>query len=348
MLNVLLIFSHKDIGGAERSLTKMAIANDNNKVNYQLATFSAKGKWSNWLDTLNINYAIFNNNLLKVIKYIKKEQIDAIYIVGFRLSVYLRLLKFLYPKTKLVQGIRWNPDSQSKLDKYFRVFEKKNSSLLDGYITNSSIAKKTLLKLGIKTNIKVIYNGLSGINTSIKSKTNNQVICIANLSNRKGHIEFLKVIKLVIKKITNTKFIFIGRDELNGEFQKAINSNNLDKNVIYLGFQEDISKFLSSSDLFVLPSLYGEGCPTSILEAFSYKLPIIAHNIDGIPELVKNNIEGLLYDVGDNKNMANGIIDLLTNSKKAVQMGEAGFYKLQHKFSLQNMLSQHNNFFLNL
>ena len=72
-----------------------------------------------------------------------------------------------------------------------------------------------------------------------------------------------------------------------GKLKKLFKKNNLDKVVTYLGFITNIDKYFQSSDIFILPSIEREGCPTSILEAMSYAKPTIAFNIDGIPELIK-------------------------------------------------------------
>jgi glycosyltransferase involved in cell wall biosynthesis len=94
--------------------------------------------------------------------------------------------------------------------------------------------------------------------------------------------------------------------------------------------------------------LYGEGCPTSILEAFSFSLPVVAYQIDGIPELVTHGVDGLLCSAGDIEAMADGIITLLLDSESAIKMGAFGRQKVKDHFLLTNMLNKHNEYFLGL
>jgi glycosyltransferase involved in cell wall biosynthesis len=115
-----------------------------------------------------------------------------------------------------------------------------------------------------------------------------------------------------------------------------------------LGFQANVGEFLVNSQLFVLPSQYGEGCPTSILEAYSYSLPVIAYRVDGVPELVTHNVDGLLFDVGDKQAMALGIISLLLDSKAAMEMGRLGRDKIEDNFLLEKMVNEHNSYFIKL
>ena len=174
------------------------------------------------------------------------------------------------------------------------------------------------------------------------------VITLANLSKRKGHKEYINVILEIVKKIPDAQFIFLGNDNLNGEIQKLIKDIGLSSNINYLGFHEDIQPFLNQSKVFVLPSLYGEGCPTSVLESFSCSVPVIAFRIDGIPELVSHNIDGILVKAGDDIGLGKAIEDLLLNPIKAEVMGRKGYIKVKEQFLLSSMLDKHNSYFLKL
>ena len=253
-----------------------------------------------------------------------------------------------FSKSLLVQGVRWNPNSQSMLDKVFRVLERLFGFLLDGYIVNSDSARQSLKKLK-KKNTTLIYNGISVTQQINLTKTiNKNVVTVANLSNRKGYEDYLKAIVIVVNKIPESQFLFLGKDNLDGKIQQLIIDNNIENSVQYLGFQEKIDEFLENSAVFVLPSLYGEGCPTSILEAFSFSLPVIAYKIDGIPELVTHDVDGLLFDVGDINALAGGIINLLLDSDKATKMGGLGYQKIKDYFLLDDMVKKHNDYFLGL
>ena len=346
--SVLLLFSSSEIGGAERSLSRMAFSNSNPSVSYQLATFGSAGSWSSWVESKSIECHCFNYKTLLLLKHINLHKPDVIYIIGFRLSVLLRFYCKFFTKNLLIQGVRWNPNTKSKLDKTFRFIESFFSFMLDGYIVNSKSAAKVLNSIS-NNKVEVIYNGISYFpNRIIDLPKKNYIITVANLSQRKGYKEYLKVIKNIVKQLPDVQFLFLGYDNLNGQIQKIIKNEKLSSNVEYLGFQDDIGTFLNESSIFVLPSLYGEGCPTSILEAFSYKLPVIAYAIDGIPELVSNNVDGVLVDSNKSNSLEYAIKDLLLDPVRVKKMGENGYQKVHNNFLLINMLEKHNSFFLGL
>ena len=195
----------------------------------------------------------------------------------------------------------------------------------------------------------MIYNGISYLpDRFIDLPKKNYVITVANLSERKGYKEYIKVIQNIVKQLPDAQFLFLGYDNLNGQIQKLIKKENLSSNIKYLGFQENVGTFLNESSIFVLPSLYGEGCPTSILEAFTYKLPVVAYAIDGIPELVSHNVDGVLVDTAKSNSLEYAIKDLLLDPVRVKKMGENGFRKVNDNFSLTNMIEKHNSFFLDL
>ena len=81
----------------------------------------------------------------------------------------------------------------------------------------------------------------------------------------------------------------------------------LEAAIDWVGFQRDIDGQLAQMDLLVLPSLFGEGLPMVVLEAMSAGLPVVAADVEGIPEAVRDGREGLLVAPGDPQELA-GVI----------------------------------------
>ena len=77
---------------------------------------------------------------------------------------------------------------------------------------------------------------------------------------------------------------------------------------------KDISGVFSEIDVLVLPSIWNENCPWTILEAFSTKTPVIASRIGGIPELVKDKENGLLFEPGDSSELYDKMRIFINNS----------------------------------
>ena len=243
-VNVLLLFSSADIGGAERSLSRMALFNKDSSVKYQLATFGSNGAWSSWVESNGDICQCFSGRISRLIRYIHINKIDVVYMIGFRLSLLLRFILPIFFRVKLVQGVRWNPVSATALDRIFRFTERFLSFLVDGYIVNSASAALTLSDLSIDS-VELIYNGIPRIPKNIAYGRNKTVITVANMSNRKGYVEYLDVISDICTKVPEASFVFLGKDNLDGKIQRLIGKKGLSKNAEYYGFQEEIEPFMS-------------------------------------------------------------------------------------------------------
>ena len=359
-MKVLIIFSG-DLGGAERSLSRMVFAS-NSTIEYQFATIKAGGPWYVWVRSQGVDPLVFGRagshyagcallSIVRLLCYLRSNPVDIVYICGVRASTIFRCLGFLAPTTLHIHAVRSNPGSNSRFDCFFRLVERTTGFLVDAWITNSQVAKTTLIqRCGVaEDRIHVVYNG---VNVPQKKLPNFnarplEVLTIANLRPSKGHIEYLAVIQAVIRRVPGARFVFIGRDDMHGEFQRAIERTGLGEYVGYEGFQTDVAPWLRRARLFVLPSLFSEGCPTSILEVFSYAVPVVAYAIDGVPELVDNGSDGYLTEVGDEA-FADRIVELLLDSAKAEAFGHRGRLKVSSRFVLDSCVSEHEKVFRQL
>jgi glycosyltransferase involved in cell wall biosynthesis len=73
------------------------------------------------------------------------------------------------------------------------------------------------------------------------------------------------------------------------------------------GFQQDINRELAAMDLFVLPSLFGEGLPMVVLEAMAAGVPVVATRVTGTPEAIRDGLDGLVVEPGDGAALAGAV-----------------------------------------
>ena len=197
--------------------------------------------------------------------------------------------------------------------------------------------------------IKVIHNGLAVKPTNIPRlyERSLNIVTVANLIPYKGHLEYLSAIKKVLQEIPDVHFTFIGRDDMNGKVQSAIIEWDLSENVTCVGFQEDISSWMKDARLLVLPSLK-EGVPTTVLEAMSYGVPVIAYNVGGLPELIRHEQDGLLVPAKDTKCLAMSIIKLLKENDLANKLSISSLARIDTEFQLNTCVAKHQDALLSL
>ena len=96
--------------------------------------------------------------------------------------------------------------------------------------------------------------------------------------------------------------------------RQLVNDLKLHDAIDWIGFTEDVPGELARMDLFVLPSLFGEGLPMVVLEAMASGLPVVGTLVEGVPEAVRANVDGVLVPPRDPQALANGIQEVISGA----------------------------------
>lgn len=252
-----------------------------------------------------------------------------------------------------------NPDS-SKLKKNIYIFLE---SILSRYFTTKTInvshgERKIALdyKLDKEEKFIVIYNGIEKNNIVSESKRSilmNEfniakddivVGVIARLNKQKDPDTFIDIAKFVLSKYDKVKFIYVGDGELYNHINDRINKLNLNKNIILTGFRKDTEDILDIFDIFLTTALY-EGMPYALIEASRAKLPIIATNITGNNEIVKNNENGYLFNRYDIEDESLKIINIIKDKNKLLEMSNKSYEFFENDFTINIMIDKYEKLY---
>jgi len=123
------------------------------------------------------------------------------------------------------------------------------------------------------------------------------IICVGSIQPRKGQDILIDNIAPILHKNRHMCLYLVGSD-MGGwilQLKKKIKQQNLTSQIHFVSFQTNAMSWIYAADLLVVPSR-AEAMPLVILEAMSLKTPVLASNIDGIPELIKDKTTGWLFD----------------------------------------------------
>ena len=165
-----------------------------------------------------------------------------------------------------------------------------------------------------------------------------------------GPLDISKFDKIEDVKQKGNQVIYIGRDsyEKGIDILKKIESK-IDGNVIYctdLSWEEAM-KNLKESTILVAPSRM-ESIPQVIKEAFFLKIPVIATNVGGIPELIENGKTGILVSPEDPESLQQEIQNLLKDPSKQYQISENAFEFIMKNYTWESLLQKYKKFYQNL
>jgi len=162
---------------------------------------------------------------------------------------------------------------------------------------------------------------------------------IARFHREKGHSILIDASPGILDRFPKAKILLVGEGDTRAAIEEEVHTLGLSDSIMFAGIRQDIPRVLSALDLFVLPSLW-EGMPIVILEAMAAGLPVVATRVGGIPEVVEDGVTGLLVPPRDPEALAEAIIALLQDRKRAEAMGRAGRKRVEKHFSAERMVHQ--------
>jgi len=185
-----------------------------------------------------------------------------------------------------------------------------------------------------------------------KNKTTNgriiQFLFLGKIVDGKGVFDLINMAYHHKDYLNDKAKIIIGGNGEVDRLQSEIKRMNIDSIIRYAGWVSGSKKddLLIDSDVYILPS-YNEGLPISILEAMSYKMPIITTSVGGIPTIVQNNVNGILIQPGDQETLFEGIKYFIDNIEKIKDYGQASFEIVQD-FLPEKVIGDLHNIYVNV
>jgi len=290
--------------------------------------------------------------LIKLIEVCIQKRPDAVYLVVNSYWAFLKTIFFIiiarFFDTKVIFHLhggafdKWYSKRSKILKKFIRFFMSQGSCI----IVLSEFWKNFLSQIGLpEDKVFVVNNPVGRLfwnyrlnrNLSIhkKGKTPLNFVFTGLICKRKGLLELMDAISIVVKKSRDVYFKFIGRKHTR-EAKNIIEQykkNGLLEHCCFLGEKsgEALIEEMARGDVFILPS-YVENYPVAIVEAVVVGLPIISTTVGGIPEIVEDGVNGFLVSPGDTTKLAEKMLYLAENENVRKEMISEN-HKLADKFS---------------
>lgn len=167
------------------------------------------------------------------------------------------------------------------------------------------------------------------------------ILSVGRLVEKKGFQDLLQALLIVKEKGEDFQCAIYGDGPLCNELRDWIAEHNMAGEVLLMGdrTQQELISVYQNATFFILTPVQTEdgdrdGIPNVIVEAMVMGLPVITTAVSGIPELVENNRNGLLYQPHDVEGISSGIIELLHDTQKRRQLGSAGSKKVMEQFDI--------------
>ena len=358
-------------GGTENQIIKILNNLDDNKFEKTLLCL----KNTPWLNensdnidckVLSLNYNV-NNHLdpknflvfIKLVNLIKNINPDIV-ITFFPTSYMIGVIAAKIAGIKKILSTR--RDYGLWLNKKNKIPLKIANFFLSGIITNSELVKELVIKKEkIDFNkINVIYNGIT-INNSpqntndlhlfskkLKIPIDKKIIgIVAGLRPMKNHQTLFKAGTILKSKRSDIIYLIVGDGARREELKSLVKQLGLSNNVYFLGWQKNIKKVLNLFNIGINCS-GNEGLSNAIMEYMAYGIPCIVSDSGGNTELIKDQINGLVFKTKDEIDLAEKILLLLDNKNLQNQFKSKSKEIINTQFSINTMVTKYEKYFLDL
>jgi len=293
--------------------------------------------------------------IFRLAELMKREGIHIVHSQGGRADFFARIAAKLAKVPKVVSTVAMpveGYDVGSLRKTVYVALDRFTERFVDRFIVVSQALRKVLIldhKIAHDKVIK-IYPGIviedyhhhspsdKAIREEFRIEPDIPIVgAIGRLVWQKGFSFFIHAAKRIVKVFSDVKFLIVGEGPLHQELKMLSKRLEISEYLVFTGFRRDIPDLLSGMDILVIPSLK-EGLPAVLLEGMAMAKPIVATNIDGISEIIRDGETGLLVPPGDPEALAEAITSLLKDRDKAMTMGRAGRRLIGREFSVEEMV----------
>ncbi|MCS7245307.1 MAG: glycosyltransferase family 4 protein [candidate division WOR-3 bacterium] len=300
----------------------------------------------------SITVSIRLNKLVK--KFMSNNHFHIVHVHG-PIAVGLPSLALLYSRSINVATFH-SAHEEMLLYKIFKGYIKMYFEKLHGKIAVSELAKRSISRY-FDSNYRIIPNGIDVQRFNLHNQKisflanddSKKILFVGRIEPRKGLKYLILALNEVIKFIPNVKLVIVGDSPFKALYKQYISKDIKDK-VIFVGRvgYEELPKYYASCDVFVSPATEKESFGIVLLEAMASKIPVIASNIEGYRQVIKDEINGFLFENKNYKDLANKIIMVLKNRTLVNRVVEKAYIEVLEKYSWEVVSKKIENYYYEL
>ena len=293
----------------------------------------------------------------KLKRILKKEKPSIIYMHSSMAGAVGRIANLFNFKVKLLynaHGWYFNAIISKKKKKFYALIERilalRTTKIIN--ISKSEYDSALKYKIAPERKMCVIENGIDftkfegcdKYREETRKKYNigdNEIVIgvVGRLSEQKDPMTTIKAFNEVYKENKNVRLMYVGSGELEDEVMKYAKENNLQHLVTITGWVDNTERYIPAFDIAILPSKW-EGFGLAIIEYMACKKPIVASNVGGIADIIKDNENGFLIEKENYNRLTQKVIEILNNKEEAnsfIKNNNAVIYK----YNIKNVTDEH-------
>lgn len=355
MLKIIHIIGRLAYGGAERLLFEICQKIDKNRFDVSVIVLQENNPLAKTYEDAGVNLKFFNKKtkgdfriIKQVANYLRESKPDIVHTQlfagdywGGKAALDAKAPHIVCTKHDIMSEGYWRDRLGRKMRQKFEKVVAISEATREFLIHNEKIEPQ---------NIALIYNGIDTNRFYTKSpsifKSDELVIgSVGRLTKEKGHKHLIRACRFL--KNRDWRLILVGDGPLRQQLKSLAEVLSLSSRVEFVGEVEDVRPHLAKMDVFVLPSV-SEGLSLVILEAAAASKFVIAANVGGVPEIIDDQQNGLLFKPKNIEQLLQHLNWVDVNREQAIRMAEKLQKKIMEQFDINRTIKQYERFYENL
>ena len=149
--------------------------------------------------------------------------------------------------------------------------------------------------------------------------------------------DVLRAFRELLDQVADAWLVLVGDGPDRAHLERYAHELGVARRCLFLGYQNDVARFYEAMDTLLLPS-GNEGTPVSVIEALAAERPAVATRVGGIPDVVRDGVDGFLVEVGDASGLATRLAELAGDPALREQMGRAGRTRVLDRYAVERLV----------
>ena len=353
-MHVMHLRASNFVGGPERQILEHLRQSESESMHFSLCCFQENGQPAE-LETLAVEYGLdctcvtavwpFDlGTIRQLVRIVKDRKVSLLVTHGYKPNLLGRIATWIAGIPTIAVSRGWTYESH--LVRFYEFLDRIFLRLADAVVAVSEGQRQKILACGVRPDrVRVIHNAIDlaaypgPAEKSVRAELGipRDAILVATagrLSPEKNHLGLVEAARRVIEKMPDVHFVVFGDGFLRPKLEKTVADAGIGHRFFLPGFRSDVRSLLHEIDIFALPS-YTEGLPNVVLEAFACRKPVVATNVGGTPEVVRDGVNGFLVSEGDMGGLAEAVLSLSGDAELRERMGADGFLFVGNEFGFE-------------
>jgi len=350
-----------ETGGLENGIVNLVNHADSNLFCVDVLCLREKGELADRITNPD-SQVIFDNNrdhslliaIKKIYKACKSGQYQIVHSHGFTTMLASYIAGKLAGVPKIMNGEHgtlYHSSAKHRLMQRF-LFSKMEMNLTVSEDLKREILDKFSLK---KDNFRPIINGVDterfSINTEASTRLRNElglsesvmvIGSVGRLVKVKNYKSLLSAFAQLNSSLSNVHLVLAGDGPERAHLEEQILKHGLSKKVHLLGRRDDIPQIMNLLDIFILPS-FSEGLSNTLLEAMSCGTPVVACDVGGNKEIIRQDITGFLYESNNVNDLCSILSELSRDKDRIIRLSKQSREHILANYSLNRMVTNYES-----